>query len=171
VKRWMLAAVAAFAVGATLIVQQAMAGPADGEATGRSITLVKTSYGENNVGTFSGWTKVTSTSITVPDGTRAIIDVRFNAEGACENTGTAVSGVCLARVKIGNRVAYPQTATLVGEVTGGAGTTEGQWTIERSSKVLGPGTYPVLVQHAAAGDTDVYNGIYAWHLTVERIVA
>lgn len=161
----------AFAVGVTFVVQQAIAGPADGGATGKAVTQVKTSYGENNAGTFSGWTKVTSTSVTVPDGTRAIIDVRFNAEGSCENTGTAVSGVCLARVKIGNRVAYPQSATVVGEVTGGTGTTDGQWTIERSSKVLGPGTYPVLVEHAAAGDPDVYNGIYAWHLTVERIAA
>jgi hypothetical protein len=170
-KGWKLAAVAALAVGTTLVVQEATAGPADGGATGKAVTQVKTSYGENNVGTFTGWTKVTSTSITVPDGTHAIIDVRFNAEGSCENTGTAVSGICLARVKIGSRVAYPQSATTIGEVSGGVGTTEGQWSIERSSKVLPAGTYPVIVQHAAAGDADVYNGIYAWHLTVERIAA
>jgi hypothetical protein len=35
--------------------------------------------------------------------------------------------------------------------------------------VLGPGTYPIRVQHAAICDPSTYFGIQSWHLIAERI--
>jgi len=41
--------------------------------------------------------------------------------------------------------------------------------IERSSRVLGPGTYTIKVQHGAIGDASTYFGINDWHVTNERV--
>ena len=152
-----------------LSINAAIAGPNGGTETGKRVTQVKTKYSENVVGTFSGWTDVTTMSMTVPSGTHAIIDVRFDAYGYC--TGNAsTSGSCLLRVKVGDKVAKPKTGTWIAEQDASNGNSEeGQWMIERSSLALGPGTYPIRVQHAAIGDPSTYFGIYAWHLIAERI--
>jgi hypothetical protein len=164
-------AIALVIVGGIVVlsINAAMAGPNGGTETGKRVTQVKTKYSENVVGTFSGWTDVTTMSMTVPAGTHAIIDVRFDAYGYC--TGNAsTSGSCLLRVKVGDKVAKPKTGTWIAEQNVSNGNSEeGQWMIERSSLVLGPGTYPIRVQHAAIGDPSTYFGIYAWHLVVERI--
>jgi hypothetical protein len=154
---------------AVLGVTAAVAGPNGGSETGKRVTQVKTKYGEILVGTFSGWTDVTTMSMTVPAGTHAIIDVRLDAYGYC--TGTAsTSGSCLLRIKVGNTVARPKTGTWIAEQnTSNGNSQEGQWMIERSSLVLGPGTYPIRVQHAAIGDPSTYFGIQSWHLIAERI--
>ncbi len=150
-------------------VHAAVAGPNGGSETGKRVTQVKTKYGEVLVGTFSGWTKVTSMSMTVPAGTHAIIDVRLDAYGYC--TGNAsTTGSCLLRIKVGDKVAKPKTGTWIAEQdTSNGNSEEGQWMIERSSLVLGPGTYPITVQHAAIGDPSTYFGIQSWHLIAERI--
>jgi hypothetical protein len=150
-------------------INAAVAGPNGGSETGKRVTQVKTKYGEITVGTFSGWTPVTAMSMTVPAGTHAIIDVRFDAYGYC--TGNAsTSGSCLLRIKVGDKVARPKTATWIAEQdTGNGNSQEGQWMIERSSSELGPGTYRIAVQHAAIGDPSTYFGIQSWHLIAERI--
>jgi hypothetical protein len=164
-------AIASVIVGSIMVfgITAAAAGPNGGTETGKRITQVKTKYGENVVGTFSGWTNVTGTSMTVPAGTHAVIDVRFDAYGYC--TGNAsTSGSCLLRIQVGGKVAKPKTGTWIAEQdTSNGNSEEGQWMIERSSLLLGPGTYPIRVQHAAIGDPSTYFGIYAWHLTAERI--
>lgn len=95
--------------------------------------------------------------------------VRFDAYGYCPgNASTA--GSCLLRIKVGDKVAKPTTGTWITEQDASNGNSqEGQWMIERSSLVLGPGTYPIHVQHAAIGDPSTYFGINAWHLIAERI--
>jgi hypothetical protein len=164
-------AIALMTVGAIVVlgINAAVAGPNGGSETGKRVTQVKTKYGEVLVGTFSGWSDVTTMSMTVPAGTHAIIDVRFDAYGYC--TGNAsTSGSCLLRIKVGDKVAKPKTPTYIAEQdTSNGNSEEGQWLIERSTLVLGPGTYPIRVQHAAIGDPSTYFGIYAWHLIAERI--
>jgi hypothetical protein len=53
--------------------------------------------------------------------------------------------------------------------TSNGNSNEGQWMIERSSKVLGPGTYRIRVEHGAVGSPSTYFGIDAWHMTFERV--
>jgi hypothetical protein len=151
-------------------INAAVAGPNSGSETGKRITQVKTKYGEVLVGTFSGWSDVTTMSMTVPAGTHAIIDVRFDAYGYC--TGNAsTTGSCLLRVKVGDKVARPKTATWIAEQdTSNGNSQEGQWMIERSTSALAPGTYQIKVQHAAIGDPSTYFGIQAWHLIADRVV-
>jgi hypothetical protein len=164
-------AIALLTVGAivALGIGAAVAGPNGGSATGKRVTLVKTKYGETLVGTFSGWTDVTTMSMTVEGGTKAIIDVRFDAYGYCYGNAST-SGSCLLRIKVGNRVARPKTATWIAEQdTSNGNSEEGQWMIERSTLELDPGTYPITVQHAAIGDPSTYFGIQSWHLIAERI--
>src|SRR4029077_6170079 len=99
---------------AVLGMTAAVAGPNSGSETGKRVTQVKTKYGEVLVGTFSGWTDVTRMSMTVPAGTHAIIDVRFDGYGYC--TGNAsTTGSCLLRIKVGDKVAKPKTATWMAE--------------------------------------------------------
>jgi hypothetical protein len=152
-------------------INAAVAGPSGGSATGKRVTQVKTKYSEIAVGTFSGWTDVTTMSMTVPSGTKAIIDVRFDAYGYCTGDA-ATSGSCLLRIKVGDKVAKPKTPTFITEQDSSNGNSDqGQWMIERSTPVLGPGTYTIQVQHAAIGDVSTYFGIYGWHLIAERIAA
>jgi hypothetical protein len=150
-------------------INAALAGPNTGTNTGKRVTQVKTRYSENLVGTFSGWTTVTTMSMTVPAGTHALIDVRFDAYGY-SNGNASTTGSCLLRIKVGDKVARPKTATWIAEQdTSNGNSEEGQWMIERSSSELAPGTYPITVEHAAVGDPSTYFGIQSWHLIAERI--
>ena len=94
-------------------VHAAVAGPNGGSETGKRITQVKTKYSEVLVGTFSGWTPVTSMSMTVPAGTHAIIDVRLNAYGYCSGNAST-TGSCLLRIKVGDKVAKPSARSTGG---------------------------------------------------------
>ena len=167
-----LRAVVLVTIGAVVAmgINAAIAGPNSGGATGSRVTQVKTKYSENVVGTFTGWTDVTTMPMSVAAGTHGIIDVRFDAQGVCYgNTGT--SGTCQLRILVGGKAAKPKTATVVAEQNpSNNNDLDGQWMIERSTLVLGPGQYKIVVQHAAAGDATTYFGIYSWHLIAERIV-
>jgi len=107
--------------------------------------------------------------MSVPAGTKAIIDVRFNPYGECYgDPGT--SGQCDLRILISGKSAKPKTPIEVAEQnTDNSNDISGQWMIERSTPVLGPGKYKIVVQHAAAGDPTTYFAIYGWHLIAERI--
>jgi len=167
-----LRAVVLVTIGAVVAmgINAAIAGPNSGGATGSRVTQVKTKYSENVVGTFTGWTDVTTMPMTVAAGTHAIIDVRFDAQGVCYGD-PATSGTCQLRILVGGKVAKPKTATVVAEQNpSNNNDLDGQWMIERSTLVLGPGQYKIVVQHAAAGDATTYFGIYSWHLIAERIV-
>jgi hypothetical protein len=167
-----LRAVVLVTVGAVVAmgINAAIAGPNGGGATGSRVTQVKTMFSEILVGTFTGWTDVTTMPMTVAAGTHAIIDVRFDAQGVCYGD-PATSGTCELRILVGGKVAKPKTATVVAEQNSSNGNDlDGQWMIERSTLVLGPGRYQIAVQHAAAGDPTTYFGIHSWHLIAERIV-
>ena len=166
-----LRAMALVTIGALVVmgVNGAIAGPTNPGATGSRVTQVKTQYSEVAVGTFSGWSDVTTMSMSVPAGTHAIIDVRFNAYGDCYGD-PATAGSCDLRIKVGGKVAKPKTPIeVVEQDTDNSNDVSGQWMIERSTPVLGPGRYQIVVQHAAAGDPSTYFGIYGWHLTAERV--
>ncbi len=166
-----LRAVVLLTIGALVAmgINAAVAGPSGGGATGSRVTQVKTKYSEVAVGTFSGWTAVTTMAMSVPAGTHAIIDVRFNAYGDCYGNA-ATSGSCHLRILVGGKTAKPKTPTeVVTQDASNNNDVSGQWLIERSTPVLGPGHYQIVVQHAAAGDPTTYFGIYGWHLIAERI--
>jgi hypothetical protein len=155
---------------AAMGINAAIAGPSGGSATGSRVTQVKTQYSEVTVGTFSGWTDVTHMSMSVPAGTHAILDIRFNPYGACYgDPGTA--GSCQLRILVGGKSAKPRIATVAEQNTYNNNDLDGQWMIERSTPVLGPGKYKIVVQHAAAGAPSTYFAIYGWHLIAERIAA
>src|SRR3954467_15219365 len=79
---------------------------------------------------------------------------------------------CGLRVLVGGEVARPKTPIeVVTQDASNDNDVEGQWMIERSTPVLGPGRYKIVVQHAAAGDPTTYFAINAWHVIAERIAA
>jgi hypothetical protein len=172
-KKWALVSIACACALVGALVGTALGSGQPGTLrTGRAITQVKMKYGEVLVGTPSGWTDVDETTIKVPAGSKAVILTRFNAMGECEVTSGTPSGSCELRVLVGSKVAKPVSPTVVATVDLGVPAVEGltQWSIERSSVVLDPGTYTVRVQHRVFGDAGLYVGIYGWHLTTERIM-
>src|SRR3954466_12583518 len=79
-------------------------------------------------------------------------------------------GSCLLRVTVNGVEVGPTDFEYVTEQdTSNGNSSEGQWTVERSSKAFGPGTYTIRVQHGAIGDPSTYFGITAWHVTFERV--
>ena len=155
----------------TIGINAAVAGPNGGSATGKRVTQVKTKYGEVLAGTLLPWADVTTMSMTVPAGTKAIIDVRFDAYGDCYGDA-ATAGSCQLRVLVAGKVAKPVTGGYVAEQGPSNGNSvEGQWMIERSTPILGPGTYKIRIQHGAIGDPSTYFAVYSWHAIAERIAA
>src|SRR3954469_15771517 len=97
----------------------------------------------------------------------------------CGSTRTAIATAiqgrqvaCDLRILVGGKVAKPKTPIeVVTQDASNDNDVEGQWMIERSTPVLGPGRYKIVVQHAAAGDPTTYFAINAWHVIAERIAA
>jgi hypothetical protein len=82
----------------------------------------------------------------------------------------STSGTCKRRVLVNGVETGPAELEYVAVQDASNGNSnEGQWTIERSSRELGPGTYTIKVQHGAVGDASTYFGIDAWHITNERV--
>ena len=115
-----------------------------------------------------------STSIAVPEGTEALILVRFSAESACYGR---VSGWCSLEILVGGEEAAPK----VGDSYAfdsvnpeGAGDYEGH-AVERVAGPLDAGTYSVKVQRTIhITDDPPFVGVSVfrlddWVLTVERI--
>ena len=144
----------------------------DGTATGKGVTQVKEIWHTRpaigaTVG--DGWVDVAHSSIKVPAGSHAIIDVTADVNGYCVAAPAAGSQTsCGLRVLIGGNEAKPVDSSEVVVVAPNS-STEGQWVIERSSLPLSAGTYSVVVQHEAVGDTDGYFGVLDWHIRIDRI--
>jgi hypothetical protein len=152
-----------------LAVNAAVAAPNPENATGSHISQVKTKYGNISIGSTGPWVLVDKTKMTIPARTHAFFDVRPDVWGYC--TGNAsTTGSCLIRVLVNGVETGPTELEFVTEQdTSNGNSSDGQWMVERSSKVLGPGTYTIKVQHGAIGDPSTYFGITAWHVTFERV--
>jgi hypothetical protein len=173
-RAWKIIALVAATVLVTAGVTTAFAGRSsnDGTASGKSVTQVKEIWHTHpSIGAAvgDGWIEVAHSSIKVSSGSHAIIDVTADVSGYCEAAAAAsLDTSCGIRVLIGGHEAKPVNASEVA-VAAPNSTTEGQWTIERSSLPLGAGSYPVVVQHEALGDTDGYFGVLDWHIRIDRI--
>jgi len=164
-------AICLLTVGAliALAVNAAIAAPNPDNATGSRISQVKTKYGNVSIGSAGPWVLVDKTKMTIPAGTHAFFDIRADAWGYCTGDASS-SGTCLLRVLVNGVEAGPTELEYVAEQdTANGNSNEGQWMIERSSKVLGPGTYRIRVEHGAVGAPSTYFGINAWHMTFERV--
>jgi hypothetical protein len=152
-----------------LAVNAAIAAPNPDNATGSKISQVKTKYGNITVGTSGPWVTVDKTTMRIPAGTHAFFDTRADVWGYC--TGDpASSGTCKLRVLVNGVETGPTELEYIAEQDPSNGNSnEGQWMIERSSRVLGPGSYTIKVQHGAVGAASTYFGISAWHVTNERV--
>jgi hypothetical protein len=129
--------------------------------------------GEIPVGTSAQtWTNVSGARavISVPKGTKAIIDARFDSVSYCYATSGTPTGGCFVRIMIGKAQGFPLSANDWAYVTSGVGDQQGARGMERSRGSLGPGTYTVQVQHETS-DPNIYFSLHGFHLTVERIAA
>ena len=134
---------------------------------------MKIATGEIPVGTSAQtWTNVYGARaiITVPKGTKAIIDARFDSWSDCYATSGTPTGYCMVRIMIGKAQGLPFTGGNWAYVLGGVSDQPGVRGIEQSRGPLGPGTYTVQVQHET-GDPSIYFSLHGFHLTVERIAA
>ena len=152
-----------------LAVTAAIAAPNPDNATGSRISQVKTRYGNITVGTSGPWVTVDKTTMRIPAGTHAFFDTRVDVWGYCTGDPSS-TGTCKLRVLVNGVETGPTELEYVAEQdTSNGNSNEGQWMIERSSRVLGPGSYTIRVQHGAVGDASTYFGIDAWHITNERV--
>jgi len=155
-----------------LAVNAAIASPNPERATnvtGNRISQVRTKYGNVAIGTVGPWKLVDKTTMTIPAGTHAFFDTRVDVWGYCQGAAST-TGTCSLRVLVNGVETGPSELEFVTTQNASNGNDNaGQWMIERSSKVLGPGTYTIRVQHGAGGDPSTYFGIDAWHMTFERV--
>ena len=156
----------------TAWVTVAFASGTNGSATARTVTQVKELWHTAppiGAAVGAGWVDVAHTSITVPAGSKAIVDVTTDVTGYClADPAAGFATNCNIRVLIGGHEAKPANAAGI-VIAAPNSTVEGQWMTERSSLPLGPGTYPVIIQHEAQGDANGYFGIEHWHIRVDRI--
>ena len=144
-------------------------------SAGEAITAVRTTYGENLVGTSgTNWSTVTSVQMTVPAGEHGLVVARLDASASCEPVVEGVGdGVCQLRFKAlresDHRPMRPSSMTFALEVSGGIGEEDYSLTMEKS-RLLPAGRWTVVVQHRVT-DPSIYFGIYAHHFTVERASA
>jgi hypothetical protein len=164
----------ALALGAIggAIALQTRAGDAN-RSSAKAIKQVKTTYGENLVGTSTtAWVTVASIPMTIPSGESDLVIARFDADTECGPTSPGVgSGVCQLRFRAVKGSAHPlllpeSMSTVLRVETGGVGEDNATLTIEKS-RVLGAGAWTIVVQHRVT-DPSIYFGIYSHHLTVER---
>jgi hypothetical protein len=120
-----------------------------------------------------------TTTVTVPQGQRALILARFSAESNCVDGDPGE--YCSVRIRIGNVEGLPAAGTdfafdsirdpsnctnvLFGNNCGWS-----SHSMDRSRGPLGPGTYSVKVQWRVVGATGVPSfRLDDWSLTVERV--
>ncbi len=142
-------------------------------SSAKAIKQVKTTYGENLVGTSStAWVTVASISMTIPPGESDLVIARFDGDAECEPNATGVgSGACQLRFRAVKGSANPlllptSMSTVLRVEAGGIGEDSLTLTMEKS-RVLGAGTWTIVVQHRVT-DPSIYFGIYSHHVTVER---
>ena len=139
--------------------------------SGSAITLVKIATGEHAASTSSQrWKDVPGASaiISIPVGTRAIIDVRLFSDSYCRAISGTPDGSCSVQMMIGGQAGDPVGGGNWGFVQGGVSDRRGLKGMEESRGPLGPGRYTVRVQ-ISTSDPSIRFGLLGFHLTVERI--
>ena len=141
---------------------------ASNSLSGKSITAVKVVHaaGSSAVTTSSTtFQTLTSTSITVPAGTKAIILARFSGSAYCNGGGFSN---CEVKILIGGTNPTPGTETFGTQPASGSSEGFQAGSMDRARGPLGPGTYSVKVLwHSSTGSATFY--IAGWELTVERV--
>ena len=165
-------------VTATLWVQGALAGPGHGRGagsptttrTGKGVTQVRVVRNGIGIGTSStSFSTVDDaiTTVTVPDGTRALLLIEFSAESYCN--GTAPGDWCALQITVDGVEANPSEGTEF--AFDSPATDDESWesnSVQRSTDILDPGTYTVRVRFAVT-DPALLFYLDDWHLTVMRI--
>ncbi len=169
--RTMIPLVALFA--ASLLVKSAVAGSAT-TVSGSSVTGVKVV--RDTAATSVGSTSFedlpeASTTVRVPQGTRALILARFSAESLCLGPSGSPE-VCSVRILIGGQEAEPASGSdFAFDSSNGGADGPYSWeghSMDRSRGPLGPGTYTVKVQAKVTLVGGAF-GLDDWSLTVERV--
>jgi hypothetical protein len=147
-------------------------------ATGAGVTAIKVVRGGNPIQssstTFVDAAGVT-TSISVPAGTKGLLDIRFEATTVCTATNPALeTASCFVKVVVDNTEAEPSglnssniavmDSVAVSPVAFSA--YHQAHAIERSI-VAGPGPHTVKLQISVA-NPDITFALSNWHFTVER---
>lgn len=108
-----------------------------------------------------------ATTITIPSGTRRMLDARYTAESQCGGGGWCSVRIVVVRPNGSVLELYPQSGTDFAFDSGSADNWESH-AIERTSPYLPAGTYRVKVQAGVvAGATSLR--LDDWTLAVERI--
>uniref|UniRef100_B8HML7 Peptidase domain protein n=1 Tax=Cyanothece sp. (strain PCC 7425 / ATCC 29141) TaxID=395961 RepID=B8HML7_CYAP4 len=109
-----------------------------------------------------------STTITIPSGKRAIIMARFSAESVC----FGASGYCSVRITANGTELSPVVGKdFAFDSTNNNNETSVSWeshSMDRSSRVLGSGTYIIRVQYATT-DPSINFRLDDWSLIVEKV--
>jgi hypothetical protein len=134
---------------------------------GANKTIVVTGEQRTSIGT-NDWQNIQGAraEISVPNGQRALLVMRFTAETVCFEGGPEA---CSARIMVDDRQARPASGRnfhidsyYAGETSE---STKGH-AFDRSLRV-GPGTYTVRVQGTTMGNTIL--DVDDWSLTIERV--
>ncbi|HEX9377172.1 MAG TPA: hypothetical protein VGB19_13150 [Actinomycetota bacterium] len=152
----------------------AIAGTGRSTVSGGAVERVGAARGSTPTNTSStAFQDVTGASvkITVPDGQHAILVARFTTQEDCNVGDGSPSGSCLARIAVNGHEMQPATGgTVIDTVSAGHGAGIRSAALDRSSAVLGPGTYSVRAQIKVTSALMVIE-VSDWHLTVERVRA
>ena len=110
-----------------------------------------------------------TSKITVPAGHRAVLVARFTAQEDCNVGDGSPTGSCMLRILLGEHEMQPASAgQIVDSVQAGRAAGIRSAALDRSTAVLGPGTYTVRVQGRVTNALMVFE-MTDWHLTVERV--
>jgi len=110
-----------------------------------------------------------SSKITVPAGHHAVLVARFTAQEDCNVGDGSPTGTCMVRIVLGEHEMQPASAgQIVDSVQAGQTTGVRSTALDRSSAVLGPGSYTVRVQGRVTNALMIFE-MTDWHLTVERV--
>ena len=152
--------------------------------SGGGITAV-TAVADTQAQAFKGDTGIAfldgaSVKMSVPSGQRAFFVATFSAESECESFEDSGPGQCFAFVRMGGDVPgtdlNPRDDDTAFDTSSciGPGSCPGDGleahSIQRSSGIVGPGTYTFRVGVFAIGAPTIFR-LDDWHFTVERVVA
>ena len=158
----LVAAIAGVALGST----------ARSTAGGTSVERVNVARGTDvfhSSGTAFADVGGATTKLTVPAGHRSFLVARFTAQADCNVGDGNPSGHCMARILLGSNGMQPGPGgTIVDSVIDGRSTGIRSIALDRSTAVLGPGTYTVKVQARVTSALMILE-ITDWHLTIERV--
>jgi hypothetical protein len=142
--------------------------------TGKTVTLVKIIRAGTAISgsptVFADIPGSVTTNVSVPSGTKAILDIRFTAESACD--GGSGADWCSVRILVDGDEAKPASAeNYAFDSTNDGAETGASWeghALERSTDVLTAGTYTVTAQWYVTDPSTSFR-LDDVNMTVERI--